>query len=143
MKIFLLLLLAACTSFGADWEAIRGIRASEKIEIVTRDGTRTRATFVSATGERLVMRDESGERSVARDEIRRIRVSDPARRVRMGLIGMAVGAGAGAALGVGVCPYCANEGHGGKFVGPAAAIGAGIGALGFLASPYRTIYKSK
>lgn len=56
---------------------------------------------------------------------------------------MGIGVGVGAGLGVAICPYCANEGHGAKFVAPGAAIGGGIGALGFLSSPYRTVYKSK
>jgi hypothetical protein len=133
----------ASAAFAAEWEAIQRIPVDHKIEITTRDGTRTRVAFVSATGEAIVVREKSGGRSIARAEIRQVRVADPARRVRNGLIWTAVGAGAGAAIGAAICPYCPNEGHGYKFVGPGVAIGAGIGALGFLPAPYRTVYKSK
>ena len=50
----------------------------------------------------------------------------------------------GLAIGFAVCPHCANEGSGGKFTGPAAALGAGIGAAeGFPLARMRTIYKAK
>src|ERR1019366_8806906 len=142
MKIFFLLLVAS-VAFAAEWEAIQRIPLDRKIEITTRDGTRTRAAFVSATGDAMVVREKSGERSIARAEIREVRVAEPARRLRNGLIWTAVGAAIGAAIGAAVCPYCPNEGHGYEFIGPGAAIGAGAGALGFLSAPYRTVYKSK
>jgi hypothetical protein len=142
MKLFILLLVAAAV-FAAEWEAIQRIPVDQKIEITTRNGTSTRAAFVSATGDSIVVREKSGERSIARAEIRRVRVADPARRLRSGLIWMAVGAVAGAAIGAAVCPSCPNEGAGYKFIGPGVAIGAGVAALSFLPTPYRTIYKSK
>jgi hypothetical protein len=136
-------LLAANVAFGAGWDAIGRIPAGQRIEITARDGTSSRATFVSATGEALVLRESSGERSVKRAELRRVRVYDPGRRWRRGLMWIAIGAGAGAGIGEAACPGCPNEGHGYKYVGPGAAAGAGIGALGFLSSPYRTVYKNK
>jgi hypothetical protein len=142
MKLFVLL-LAACAAFAAGWEGVERIPADQPIEVTTQDGTRTRATFVSATRDALVVREKSGERSIVRTEIRRVRVADPARRLRRGLIWTAVGAGAGAAAGAAVCPSCPNEGSGYKYVGPGAAAGAAIGALGFLSAPYRTVYRSE
>jgi len=63
--------------------------------------------------------------------------------MRNGLLGVAIGAAAGIGIGFGVCPGCAGEGHGGKYVGPGVAIGAGAGAaVGFLPTPYRTVYKA-
>ena len=142
MKLFLLLLLTGA-AFAADWDALqRIIPPGQTIEVTTRDKTHTRAAFVSATPDALVVREKSGERSIARAEIRQVRVADPARRTRSGLIWTAVGAAAGAAIGVAVCPHCPNEGHD-YYAGPGVAIGAGVGALGFLRAPYRTVYKSK
>ncbi len=143
MKLLFVLLLSAGAMFAAEWEAIRRIPPDREIEVKTRNGTRLRAAFVSATAEAVVVREKPGERSIARSEIRQVRVADPLRRVRKGLIWTAVGAGAGLALGWAVCPHCASEGSGYKFVGPGVAIGAGLGALGFLPVPYRTVYKSK
>jgi hypothetical protein len=144
MKLkLLLLLLAVSTAFGAEWDALRKISSGRKIEIITRDGRLTRASFVSVAGDVLAFRENSGERSLTRVEIRQVRIFDPGRRVRKGLLWTAVGAAAGAGAGLAACPYCPNEGHTSTYVGPGAAIGAGIGALGFLSSPYQIVYKSK
>ncbi|MEX2263899.1 MAG: hypothetical protein WD696_18235 [Bryobacteraceae bacterium] len=91
----------------------------------------------------MTLRDESGQRLIARAEIREVRVADPARRVRRGFIGMAIGAAAGAGIGAAICPHCPNEGQGYKFIGPGIAIGVAAGALSFLSGSYRTVYKVK
>ena len=140
MKI-LLLLLAASTAFANDWGSIQRIPAGRKIEVIERDGTRLQGPFVSSTEEVLVIEEKSGTRSLSRAAIRQVRVFDAGRRVRRGLLLMLIGAAAGAAAGAAICPSCSNEGNGTKFVAPGLAIGAGIGALGFLSSPYKTIYK--
>jgi hypothetical protein len=100
------------------------------------DGSRMRGILISLTGEALVIDEKSGERSLPRAMIRQVRVFDSARRVRWGILWMLVGGGAGAAGGAAICPSCQNEGHAGKFIGPGVAIGAGIGALGFLSQNY-------
>ena len=140
MKLFLLV-LAAIPVLRADWEAVERISRGHLIEVTTRDGKRARGAFVSATAESVTVQEKSAERSITRREIRQFRAADPGRRLRNGLIGTAVGAGIGLAIGVAVCPYCANEGSGGKYVGPGVAIRAGFGALSFLPLPYRTIYR--
>ena len=95
----------------------------------------------SASETVLVVREHGGERSIARDEIRKVRVADPSRRMRNGLIATAVGVGIGFAAGWAVCPHCANEGAPGKYTGPGVAIGAAVCAAGgFLPVPWRTIY---
>ena len=142
MKLLFLLLLVG-SAFAGDWQAIQRLPHDQKIEVTTRDRTRTRATFVSATEEVLVVRERSGDRSIARADVRKLRIADPGRRTRNGLIWTAVGAGAGAATAFVICPYCPNEGNGNKFIGSAIAVGAGLGALTFLREPYRTIYESK
>lgn len=142
MKLLLLLAFAS-PALAAEWEAIQRIQSDHKIEITTRDGVRTHATFVSATADSLTVREKSGERSLPRAQIKKVRVSDPARRLRNGLLWTAIGAGGGAGVGAAVCPSCPNEGHGYKYVGPGVAIGAGVGALAFLPAPYRTVYKTE
>jgi len=142
MKL-LFILLFATGAFGADWDTIERLPIDQKIEVTTRDRSRTHAALGSATSETLVVREKSGERSIPRVQIREVRIADPAHRVRNGVIWTAVGAAAGAAIGFAICVYCSNEGHGFKFVGPGIGIGAGLGALGFLPTPYRTVYKSK
>jgi hypothetical protein len=140
----LLLFLATGMAFAAGWEAVQEISPGHKIEVMTRDGKDTRGVFVSASENTLVVRSKSGEDSFARGDIRRVRVADPSRRARNGLIGTAIGAGIGLAIGAAVCPQCPNEGSGAKYMGPLTAAGAGVGAAaGFLPAPYRTVYKSK
>lgn len=136
-----MLLLVAVTAFAADWEDVRHIAVDTKVEVTAQKTGQTRGTFVSASAEELVVRENSGQRSVARSDIREVRVLDSGRRLRKGLMWMAIGAGAGVGAGFAACPSCSNEGSGGKYVGPGVAAGAALGALGFLSSPYRTVYK--
>ena len=135
-------LLTANSLFSAGWEAVQKIPADTKIAVsgTPRD---LRGTFVSADETTLVIRSKAGEQSIARGDVRRVRVADPSRRVRNGLLATAIGAGVGFAIGFAICPHCANEGAAGKFTGPVTAVGAGVGATGFLPLPYRTIYTSK
>ena len=144
MKIkILLLILAANVVFSADWEAVRRISPDKGIDVRTRDSETTRGTFVSANETVLVLRSKSGEQSISKDEIERVRVADPSRRTKTGLLTTAIGAGIGLGIGVAICPHCVNEGAAGMYTGPLTAIGAGVGATGFLSAPYRTIYKRK
>ena len=123
---------------------MRRVTTGQKIEVSTRNGEPARGAFVSASETGIVVREKGGERSIARGAIRKVRVGDPSRRMRNGVIDTAIGAGVGLVIGWAVCPHCANEGSGGKYTGPAAALGAGIGAAGgFLPAPMRTIYKAK
>lgn len=141
MRLSLLLLVVSAV-FAADWDALQRIAPDHKIEVTVRDGSRTRAGFVSATGDAIVVREQSGVRSIPRAEVRQVRVADPKRRGRNGAIWTAVGAGSGAGIGFAICPHCGGEGARFKFIGPLTAVGAGIGALSFLVPPYRSVYKS-
>lgn len=113
------------------------LAAGDRVELRTKDGAKLRSEFVSATADSVVVRDKM----VQRAEISEVKVYDAGRRIRHGVLWTIIGAAAGVGVGFAVCPYCANEGHGGKFVGPGAAVGAGVGALGFLTSPWKRIYK--
>ena len=91
MRKLLILLLAVNVSLAADWEAILQVQAGKRIEITTRDGVQARGALWSAAADAAVIRDESGERSFARAEVRRVRVYEPGRRIRRGLLWTAVG----------------------------------------------------
>jgi len=143
MRIICLLMLGA-TGLFAGWEELKSLAPGHKTEVALIKADTVKGSFVSATDTAIVVRDGTGERSIPRAEIKKIKIADPSRRLRNGLIGTAIGAGAGLAIGWAVCPHCANEGNGGKFVGPGVAIGAGAGAAaGFLPAPWRTVYSSK
>ncbi len=133
----------ACAAWAAGWESVQRVAPDHKV-VVSLKGQTIRGTFVSASDTAVVVRTKSGEQSIARADIRRVEVADRSRRMREGLIGTAIGLGVGVGIGFAVCPQCPNEGSGGKYMGPAAAAGAGLGAAaGFLPMPYRTIYRSK
>lgn len=70
---------------------MRQIPSGKRIEITTRDGVQARGALWSAAADAAVIRDESGERSFARAEVRRVRVYEPGRRIRRGLLWTAVG----------------------------------------------------
>jgi hypothetical protein len=137
-----LLLIAASVGFAAGWDSVQRVAPGHKVEVSTNAET-MKGTFVSASETAVIVRTTAGEQSIARTDVRKVRISDPGRRTRNGLLGTAIGAGVGFGLGYAVCPHCANEGAGGKFTGPFTAVGAGLGATaGFLPPPFSTIYKS-
>ena len=140
-----LFLFASSLIFAADWDAVQRIPAAQKIEVTERTGGgRLRATLVSAGPDTVVVREASGERSIPRADIRELRVFDPGRRTHRGLLWTLIGAGAGAGASLAACIDCQGEGRAmTKYVPLGVAVGAAIGALGFLSSPYRTVYKSR
>lgn len=139
----LCLFLVTLSGLYAGWDEVRGVGKGERVEVVVRKAPDVRGTFVSASETGMVVRDKSGERTVARDTIRKVRVRDSSRRGRNGVIGAGIGLAVGIGIGFAVCPGCAGEGAGGKYVGPGAVVGAGLGAAaGLLPTPYRTIYSN-
>jgi hypothetical protein len=137
-------LFASSLAIAADWNAVQRIPATQKIEVIERSGSgRLRATLVSASPDSVVVREAAGERSIARADVRELRVFDSGRRVHRGLLWTLVGAGAGAGASLAACTSCSGEGRETTTYAPlGVAAGAAIGALGFLSSPYRTVYKS-
>jgi len=144
MKLCLFLFVSSLV-FAADWNDVQRIPAAQKIEVTERSGGgRLRATLVSAGPDTIVVREASGERSISRADILKLRVFDPGRRIHRGLLWTLIGAGAGAGASLAACAACANEGHDqSQYVPAGVAVGAAIGAIGFLSSPYRTVYKSR
>jgi len=140
MKTIVLMMFSACALLGGSWESLQRLTPGESIELTRSDGKARTVTCGSASGESLVVRTNAGEESVAKADVARVRVKDAGRRMRRGALFTAIGAGVGAGFGVAVCPGCFNEGAGAKYVGPGIAAAAGIGALGFLTSAYRTVY---
>jgi hypothetical protein len=140
-----LLLFASSLVFAADWDAVQRIPAAQRIEVTERSGGgRLRATLVSASPDTVVVREASGERSIPRADIRELRVFDPGRKTHRGLLWTLIGAGAGAGASLAACIDCQGEGRAmTKYVPLGVAVEAAIGALGFLSSPYRTVYRSR
>ena len=131
--------------FAGDWDALERIPSEQRIEVTERNGGgRLRATFVSAHPDSIVVREASGERSIQRADIREVRVFDPGRRNHRGLLWTLIGAGAGAGASLAARASCSGEGRStAKYVPLGLPVGAAIGALGFLSSPYRTVYRNQ
>jgi hypothetical protein len=140
-----LFLFASSLVFAADWDAVQRIPATQRIEVTDRSGGgRLRATLVAASADTVVVREASGERSIPRANIRKLRVFDSGRRAHRGFLWTLVGAGAGAGASLAACVSCPGEGREmTKYVPLGVGVGAAVGALGFLSSPYRTVYKSR
>jgi hypothetical protein len=129
-------------TFGGGWDSVMLIKEGQKIELKTRDEGKLKGTLIFAKAESIAIRYKSGERSINRTDVLRVRVYDANRRIKRGIMWTAIGTGVGMAIGFGVCVYCYNE-HGSGYVGAGAVGGAGVGALGFLSSPYKTVYEVK
>lgn len=140
-----LLLFASSLVFASDWGAVQRIPSAQRIEVTERSGGgRLLGTLVSAGPDSIVVREASGERSIQRVDIREVRVFDPGRRNHRGLLWTLIGAGAGAGASLAACVSCSGEGHGtAKYLPLGLPVGAAVGALGFLSSPYRTVYRNR
>lgn len=143
VKTIALLLLSTVTMLGASWDALQKLHPGDTIELTTGAEKRRMVTYRSATADALIITTNSGEQSLAKADVERVRIKQPGRRVKRGILTTAIGAAAGAGIGFAICPGCANEGNGYKFAGPGLAAGAGVGALGFLTSDYRTVYERR
>lgn len=143
MKTIALLLLGSLALAGASWESLQKLNAGDSIEL-TASGEKPRTvTYRSSSADSLIIATASSELSIARADVERVRMKQPGRRTRLGVLSTAIGAAAGAGIGLAVCPGCSGEGVGGKYIGPGVAAGAGIGALGFLSSDYRIVYQKR
>lgn len=135
--------LFAAAAHAAEWDAVRAVAANTKVQVSTAEKTVLAGTLVRATADSIVVATKGGEVSTPVASVRAVKVADPGRRTRNGLIATAVGAGIGFGIGFAICPHCSSEGKPGKFIGPGIALGAGAGAVaGFLPLPYRTVYRA-
>lgn len=137
-------LLVAQMALFADWVDVQKIPPEKKIKVDLRGGKTITGRFVSANDAAIVVRSRSRSQHLSRQDVRTVRVPDPGRRVRNGLIWTGAGGAVGLVIGVAICPGCANEGASGKFTVPLSAAGLGLGAaIGFLRPAYRTVYETR
>lgn len=131
------------SGLAADWNAVRALAPNARVQVATTDKSMVAGTLVRSTADAIVVAAKTGEVSIGQANVLTVKVADPSRRLRNGIVGTAIGGAAGLLIGVAVCPHCSNEGAGGKYTAPGAAIGAAAGAtVGFLPPPYRMIYKA-
>jgi hypothetical protein len=145
--VFLVCALGICCnafsqSSVATWANLNGLQAGQKIQIVELTGKEHIGTFVSVGETSISYRDSKGEASVQRADVRGVKLTKGAHRMRNILIGTAVGAGAGG--GITAAAWEDRGFLGGRADG--AAVGAVIGGLsgaivGALLPSHQTVYK--
>jgi hypothetical protein len=105
---FRLLILANCTGVllaqqtgpAKGWDRVIGSAPQAEIRATLVQGGSVRGSLVSASADSLVIRTAKGEQALARQDVRRAEVKRTGHRVRNMAIGLAVGAGGGAAIAV-------------------------------------------
>ncbi len=135
------------------WSNLQQLRVGQKIEVVDTNLKKYKGTFLSFSEEAISLRVKKQEVAVQREDVFRVSLRGKSKRLRNVLIGMAIGAGAGAALAAAEnSRTCGNQPLVSCFdldfgaityavlVPVGGAVGAGIGA----AFPgYQTIYRAK
>ena len=82
----------------ADWKALYGLRAGEKIEVVETGMKKHVGTFSAVTEEAVQMREGSDDVGIRKENVARVTVLDKSHRLRNSLIFGAVGAGTGSGI---------------------------------------------
>lgn len=124
-----------------DWNNVRQLQAGQKIEVIRSDGKRTQGRFAAAGDDEVRVRDGNSEVVIARQQVFRISSLEQSRRMRNLLLGMAIGAGAGLAVGAATDSSFSEEG---EYLAKTifTPVGAGAGAaLGASFAGFETIYR--
>ena len=150
MRILAVLLLAALTAAAQsplqDWDQVKNLAPGTEIRIERTGGPSVRGQLRSASDETLVVDSGKGEEMYPRPQVARVSVRGKGHRGRNALIGLAVGAGVGLAIG-----FAIRGGSGqlkivpdGAVEGGSAAVGAILGTIVGVAIPsggWRAVYR--
>lgn len=126
-----------------NWDNLNRLQVGQKIQIVDTEMKRHEGTFLAYGADAVSIRTSRGDQGFPRDKVVRVSNREKSKRLRNALIGAAIGAGAGLAIGALADRAFTETGERDKmkkFLTPiAAGAGAGIGA-GF--ASYETIYRA-
>jgi hypothetical protein len=124
----------------SQWQNLTQIRRGTKVEVVEQSLKSTSGRFVRFSDTDLTVKVKNEEVIVARDQVYRVSVNGKNRKRNM-LIGLAAGAGAGAAWSAGLRNLDNwRAGDTAGLVGGCAGIGVGIGAL---IPSTKTVYRAE
>lgn len=129
------LLVAVATSTAqsfAGWSNVQALAPGTEIRVALAQSNAVSGKLESVTDSSLVVNSGSGSHMIERQSVIRLSVKTKARRGRSIWIGLAVGAGGGAALGGAAASTCSHGicgGHGAALVAGGTAGGAALGAL--------------
>jgi hypothetical protein len=138
----------------SEWGNLEQLRVGQKIEVVQTDLKKLKGTFLSFSEEAISLRVGKDELGVQREDVFRVSLRKKSKRLRNALIGMAIGAGAGAALAAAEnSRTCGDQPFASCFdldfgaityailVPVGGAVGAGVGAA--FPPGYKTIYRAE
>lgn len=125
-----------------DWENLTHIRPGRTITVVKRNLAQITGDLVTATDSSVTVRSGGTEQTIPRPDVLRLSVREGKKRVRNLLIGLAAGAGGGAAIG----PVFARNSFSSKdkrfIIGITTLFGLGIGGgVGASIPGHREIYR--
>ncbi len=128
------------------WDNLRQLRSGEAIEVVDAKMRSHRGAFAAYTPEAISLRQGGGELSVPRGEVASVKRRRESRRGRNALLGLAIGAAGGLAVGAIRGKTYHEAGETPVFIAVWTPIGAGIGAAAGAAVPTGrevTVYRAK
>ncbi len=136
------------------WSNLQQLRVGQKIEVVDTNLKKLKGTFLSFSEEAISLRVGKDELGVQREDVFRVSLRKKSKRLRNALIGMTIGAGAGAALAAAEnSRTCGDQPFASCFdldfgaityailVPVGGAVGAGVGAA--FPPGYKTIYRAE
>jgi hypothetical protein len=125
----------------SDWSAITRIASGTRVEIIHGALKLSTGELLDSTDEMLTLRTDGGTRVIPRIEVKRVSVIRHSRKKRM-LIGMAAGAGAGAAIMLIGAEAGDVDIRYDYLMGAGAVLGGAIGAgVGSLVGGPETVYR--
>jgi hypothetical protein len=140
LRAFLFLLPWIATA--QSWNSVQALTPGTKIEVRTASA-KSKGTLVSAASDSVVLRDKRGDHSFMLPDVREVKIRSVSQQVRRGMIGTAIGIGAGIASSLLICHSCINESNDRDFIRYGAQGGGFFGALVSFPFPaYKTVYKT-
>lgn len=115
----------------SDWSRLNAVASGSKLSVKLKDGKKVEGTLQSVSDSGLTLRVKNADRELRRDDVQTVHELSNKSVKKATLIGLGVGAGAGAILGI--AGDASNEGFETLDNAAAAAVtilGAGVGALG-------------
>jgi hypothetical protein len=127
------------------WDRLRQLRAGQRIEVVTAKLKSAQGSFTGYSDQAVSLRLGQAEVSIPRGEVFSVKNRERSHRTRNVLLGLAIGAAGGLAVGAIKGATYHEKGETGVFVLVWAPIGAGIGAGAGAAVPSGpvTVYRRR
>jgi hypothetical protein len=128
------------------WDDLRQLRPGEAIEVLDARMKSHRGTFATYTQDTIVVHQNNTEQTFRREEVASVKRRSESRRGRNALVGLAIGAAGGLALGAIRGKTYHEDGETPVFIAVWTPIGAGIGAVTGAALPTGggvTIYRAR